>query len=356
MKFKTIGMSLLIGGTLLSGGWMYGSKMIRTSLQERIDFHREKSGAQIHYDSLEIKGFPFVFHVKLQSPSVEIMHGKSHPLFLKWQGDELQFRITPWSWKELKGKLIGSHTFSLSLGKELSPLLEGTIKDGRVIASLTHRGLLSEGSLMGDEVTVKGRSAAYPLRIQKGRLTLYRGTQVSDGKRRFMWGLKFFGDKLFLPLEPSFPLGSIIDNLILEGFVLKPSVPLLDWADFLNAWREEEGALEITLLNMVWGPMSLSLNGTLSVDQDLRPMGSMTTSLAGYAQTLDALVQKGVMKKREAKIGKIALDILARQENDQPSTIVSLPVTAQDGKLTVGPLVFMPVPSVLDIIESQKTS
>jgi hypothetical protein len=354
MKTRSLMISLLALGTLLGGGWMYGAKKIRSSLEERIEFHQTHSGAHISYDALKIEGFPFCFNIEIQNPQIRISHGKSYPLVFQWQGEKIYLRLFPWNWRELKGHLEGTHKLTIWTQVPLAPLMDLTLKEGALLANLSHRGRLSEGTLQGEDLLVTLRSASYPIQIKRGKVTLYRGTQVTDHKRQAMWGIKLHTHYMDLPVAPSFPLSSSIQELILDAFVLKPSIPLQDWTEFLQAWREEEGALEVTRGLLSWGPLTLNLNGTLSVDQNLRPMGSMTATVSGFNEALSALAKNGVMGKKEAKIGKIALSLLATQENKQTPPSVCLPVTAQDGKLTVGPLVFSPLPSTVELIEGTR--
>jgi hypothetical protein len=347
-------MSLLFAGGLWACGWFYGAQKIRTALDEKIQFHQHHSHAQITHQGMEIGGFPFGFHIKIKSPSVKISHGHFHQFTATWEGEGLHFHLYPWNWKELKGRLEGAHHMRVFTGTPLTSLVELHLHDAGLVASLTRRGRLSEGTLTGIQAQVVVKNNPYPTLIDQGQITLYRGTQVSDQKRRAMWGTKIQCHGVHLPILPLTPLGQTIQEVSIDSFLLKPDLPFRDWADFLQAWREEEGALELNRCHLSWGPVTLGLNGTLSVDQNLRPMGSMSASVSGFAEAIDALVTNGIMDKGDGRVGKLALSLLANQENKEGPPSVSLPITAQDGRLTVGPLMFMPLPSTLELVEGRK--
>lgn len=69
----------------------------------------------------------------------------------------------------------------------------------------------------------------------------------------------------------------------------------------------------------------------------MRPLGAGTAKLQGLAPVLDRLVAKGQIRAPEASIAKIVLGLLA-QPTANGSLEVSVPLTAQDGKLFLGPV------------------
>jgi hypothetical protein len=57
--------------------------------------------------------------------------------------------------------------------------------------------------------------------------------------------------------------------------------------------------------------------------------------IRGYTETVDALTAAGAMKPRDAGTLKIALNLFARQGAGGGRRELSVPVTAQDGRLNV---------------------
>ncbi len=121
--------------------------------------------------------------------------------------------------------------------------------------------------------------------------------------------------------------------------------PIVD----LAGWRDAGGTLELNQLALVWGPMKLDGSATLALDGQMRPLGAGTARLQGLNPVLDRLVAKGQIRAQDATIGKMVLGLLAQPAADGGSE-VSVPITAQDGKLSLGPV---PVATLRPLVESR---
>lgn len=84
----------------------------------------------------------------------------------------------------------------------------------------------------------------------------------------------------------------------------------------LANWRDAGGTLEITAASMQWGKSALDGNASLSLDEDLRPLGAATVTLKNAATLLSNL------KK---------LDLITEQPNEVDGIIS---IMAQSGELT----------------------
>jgi len=105
----------------------------------------------------------------------------------------------------------------------------------------------------------------------------------------------------------------------------------------LAGWRDAGGTADLTRLQLSWGPLKLDGNATLALDAQMRPLGAGTAKLQGLGPVLDRLVARNQIRASEASIAKIVLGLLA-QPNASGASEVSVPLTAQDGKLFLGPV------------------
>jgi hypothetical protein len=107
-----------------------------------------------------------------------------------------------------------------------------------------------------------------------------------------------------------------------------------------------------------WGPLNLDGSATVALDEHMQPMGAGTARIAGYAATLDALVATHVINARAALAAKAVLGLMARTPADGGAPVVEVPLTLQDGALSVGriPLGRMPELSWPDTPGSAKVS
>ena len=91
---------------------------------------------------------------------------------------------------------------------------------------------------------------------------------------------------------------------------------------------------------MRWGALSVDAVGTLSLDDELRPLAAMTAEIVGYAALLEALARTGAIKARDASLATTALGLLAKP-GPNGTRVLTLALTAQNGTLFVGPLALL---------------
>jgi hypothetical protein len=126
--------------------------------------------------------------------------------------------------------------------------------------------------------------------------------------------------------------GSALLRLTLRGGMGDGSI------EDLVTWRDESGVVEIEKLTVDWAPLELAFNGTVALDEQLRPLGAGTADIRGLTDLIDKLVDRGDIKRSEATITKLGLALLTRPAKDGGAAVVRLPITAQDGVLRAGPL------------------
>ena len=88
-------------------------------------------------------------------------------------------------------------------------------------------------------------------------------------------------------------------------------------------------------MDLAWGSVSLSGQGTLALDAAGRAMGALTAKLKGHGALLDVAVAYGQIGKGSAKAGKLLLDLLAAANGGE----LSVPLRLQDGRLYLGPVI-----------------
>jgi len=135
-------------------------------------------------------------------------------------------------------------------------------------------------------------------------------------------------------------IGSAALDLMLTGPLPPAETPLAR----ATAWRDGGGTLELQRAALDWGPLDLNGSATLALDQHMQPMGAATARITGYAATLDALAAARVIGARAAMTAKAVLDLMAHAPADGGAPDVEVPLTLQNGALSVGriPLARMP--------------
>ena len=116
----------------------------------------------------------------------------------------------------------------------------------------------------------------------------------------------------------------------------------------LDAWRLNGGTVEVRDTRIEFGSLTADVEGTLSLDDELRPLGALTVTFLGFSEFIDRLKQNEIIRPRDAAAAKISINILGdRTESGR----VRIPLTAQFGRLSVGPLTVSNLPSATDLLE-----
>ena len=143
-------------------------------------------------------------------------------------------------------------------------------------------------------------------------------------------------ENVVLPPRVRAPLGRTIARLAVDGTVIG-NFPAGPPADALAAWSAAGGRIDPSHIAARWGALSVDAEGTLTLDDELRPLAAMTAKIEGYAEVLKALAKTGAMKARDASFATTALGLLAKP-GPNGRLVLTVPVTAQNGTLYVGPL------------------
>jgi hypothetical protein len=153
-------------------------------------------------------------------------------------------------------------------------------------------------------------------------------------------------EAIALPAGIKWPLGPNISSLSMDGQLHGPPPDVRDIRRAAEAWRDGGGSLEITHLATGWGPLGLTAQATLALDDQLQPMGSGNGRIIGYADTLDRLATTGMLTKSAATAAKAVLSLMAgTSDADEPSS-VDVPLTLQYRTLSMRQIPLLRLPEV----------
>jgi hypothetical protein len=151
-------------------------------------------------------------------------------------------------------------------------------------------------------------------------------------------------DTLTPPAAVGAVLGPTITSLTVDGALDGPLVPGRTPADSAKAWRDGGGQTTIQRLALRWGPLDLTANGTLALDERLQPKGDGDAKVVGYAETIDACAAHGVISRSAATAAKAVLSLLAHTPEDGGPSDVDVPLSVRHGMLSMRdvPLIRLP--------------
>ena len=129
--------------------------------------------------------------------------------------------------------------------------------------------------------------------------------------------------------------GDVIEELDL-GATVRGAIPNGRLPVALAAWRDAGGTIELDNLRLRWGPVDATASGTMTLDQELQPIGAFSGGIEGYDQILTMLVQRGQLRAGDASLARIALNMLAKAGADGKPEIRTA-FTIRNGQMFLGP-------------------
>lgn len=122
-------------------------------------------------------------------------------------------------------------------------------------------------------------------------------------------------------------------NIVADLSGFKPQLP---FPKTLAEWRDGGGVLEVRLLKMDWPPILAEAEGTLTLDEEMYPLGSFSSRISGYREALNDMVELGWIKKKRATVALFMLDLFSSSD-EKGEKQLKAPITLQNKKLSVGP-------------------
>jgi hypothetical protein len=124
------------------------------------------------------------------------------------------------------------------------------------------------------------------------------------------------------------PFSNIINSVAIGLTVIGaiPSGPAKDAAD---AWRQAGGTIKLDHFELYWDRVEITGSGTVALDSELQPSGSVSATIKGYDQLMAALSVASLLSKDDLTPAKIALAMLG--------PAISTNFTIQNGDIYLGP-------------------
>ncbi len=291
---------------------------------------QREDGMTVEYGAIEVSGFPFAWRVDVTRPRL----GGAGATQWEWRGERVGLSVRPWALRTVPAVFPGVHVLTAGARDfERSFALSAARPDGRI--ELDGAGKLALLVLELEAVELREPPSPAVTRVGRAevRLRPFRGVAEADYRTDSL-GSTFRLLDVALPERPTNGLGQTIARAELDTSFrgqLSPG-PL---GASVARWRDQGGVVEVNRVALVWGPLDLDGDGTITLDPLNRPLGAFTVRVRGYNETVDALASAGLIRPREAAGLKVALNLFARPgQNGGPSQL-TVPLTAQDGRLAV---------------------
>lgn len=329
---------LALLGTVYVTLWFVLARELRSGF-ERWAEARRADGYAVAYSALRTGGFPFVVRVSAENPS---LGRERRRLAWTWGSRRLDAELRPWTPGRVAFKLRNPHRLATETAA-------GSTAYAGAADVLELEAALGTGAwTKADARAVRFRMAAGD---GAGAFSVERAEASAErlGASGFdePW-FRFVGDAqgIRFPEALPLPLGNEVRRFGLALKVLG-AIPERDVAEALAVWRDAGGTAEVERLSLAYGPLALEVGGTLAVDRDLQPVAAFTAKAQGYAETIDALRDQGMVRSGAARTAKLVLGALAKRPEGGGRPVLEAALTIQDRLLYVGPVALVEVPTIV---------
>lgn len=298
----------------------------------------EISGYRIAHSGISTGGFPFAIRLRVDDPELA-----AHDQRMRWGWDAATLELRPWNLRRYRLAVFGPHNIEMGSPQDTREYAIAS-KHAVIVAELNSGGSLSRAKVNLMDLNITEGAARQVTAIAELELRLAVSDNASEGHSSPSLEMSLSATSVALPLLDAQPLGNELRSLR-AGLKLLGSINRFD-KESVDAWRREGGTLELQWLQANWGALDVRVVGTLALDDQLRPLAALTADIRGFAEALDGLESLGLISRTAATTGRVALGLIAKPSTDGTLPVLTVPLTARDGGLYLGPLRLARLPSL----------
>ena len=327
-----------IGGYV--GFWLFLAGRVEP-LVARWAEERRADGYRVAYGPVSVEGFPFRLLARIERP--EIAGGGASEAPWEWRGERLSVVTQPWKLRHLIFSFDGEHRVGYLAGSEVR-IVTARAEVPLMSVISDRAGRIERVAIDFQKLVLDDQRRETPWRIERLQLLGRADAHGRAGETAPAGELALHLEGVELPPGIEAPLGPTIARFVLRVLLIEPIPPEpLDQA--LARWREAGGTVELTEVALDWGPLKARGEGTLALDQLMRPIGAGTVVLEGHREAISALRAGGVIGGGEALAARVVLSAIAKKS--EGGKALHIPISAQDGVFHLGPLPLLSLPSLV---------
>ncbi|HZD25805.1 MAG TPA: DUF2125 domain-containing protein [Alphaproteobacteria bacterium] len=322
MRYLALVAAVVLAALAWTGYWFYAAHRVEDGV-EAWAAHQRAQGMQVSWEGLKVSGFPFRIRVDVAAPHLAWPREPGAP---EWRSPHFAAIVQPWYFRHVVADLSGTQYLSaIDQGKRAE--VEISADKGLGSFSNDSNGRLERLSIDLHEAKVVADGATL---LTAGRLQAHaRGGRHAEE----MIELAFTTSDAVLPTDGGTRLGKRVEAAELLCNITG-NLPQGSERAAIARWRDDGGTVEVQTLRLDWGPLHLNATGTVALDEQMRPIGSLTAKVRGYEALIDSAVERGQMERDKAHAAKSVLGLLAKAGGGT----LSVPVTMQNGVASLGPV------------------
>lgn len=305
--------------------WWVVADGVRASVAAWVDGARAR-GWVVSGSPIRISGWPFRAKLRVDGPSIVA------PDF-RWTGETIKGEVSLFS--SVPPKVILSGPQSL------------VVRDDKTLAASSGEAkIIMEGGVLR---RIEGRLAGVVATLGAGvSASIERLDASAEIPDKEPVGFDDPGLTIVAAASSLVPAGDIPEafrpgpRTVDARLRVKGRPPFPD-RERVEAWSRDGGVIEIDRAAVDWGPSSAIVEGTMTFDKDVQPVGAGTVTIRGADAAVDAFAAR--LRPKAAAAARMAVGMLAHPGADGESE-VKLPITIQDRALFLGPARVAKLPPV----------
>lgn len=322
-------------------GWVFLSIHLRASIDGWMDDRRAAGDRLTHGDRV-LDGYPFQIRFIYDDVVWERTDGERRLLV---STDRLEVSARPWRPVRLRLSSPGPLT-----GAWQAPSLDVSL------TAIGAEGTIDIGPRTLDRFELDLREA---VAVDRDRRVIARAARLAvDADPSPDADLDDAGLattlRLSLLAEALEPTDRVTPHLPFEGpangrlrAAVRGALPISLDPAALAVWRDAGGVIDVDHLGVTWQPMDLTAEGTVTLDGLMRPEGAATAEIRGLPAMIDRAVTRGLLAENVAVLLRLGTAAFSRADSGGGPPAIRAPITIQDGRLAVGPVKILRVPSLI---------
>lgn len=345
MRFRIIFVSVIALFGLYAIYWFVLANRLEHKITQWVEAKRQQ-GVSVTYESLKVKGFPYRLEVEWLKPTFASSGGAAP---FRWQSPLLVMELLPWKPTHV---LVLTEESSLEIDHTPFGRLGVKVSGGRasVVASVSgqpqradavaEKVCWSSSSHPGQSSTADRTEMHYRLEA-----AAEKAVAATNPSGPVLSKFAFSTNNIRLANVPQNPYGNTI-NFIQSQFDIRGATsPGRDVAQ-MSAWRDAGGTLEVPRFLAKWGNLDTKVSGTLTLDEEMRPLGAFVVKVKGYEALIDYMRATSRIDEQMAANAKETFGMIVQSGPEEDEGRIAIPITFQGGRLFFGPVLVARLPSL----------
>ncbi|MBT3396646.1 MAG: DUF2125 domain-containing protein, partial [Alphaproteobacteria bacterium] len=269
LKFVAAGLVAvaILGGGGYTGYWFLAAGAAQSAIEDWVTA-QQSNGMQATTDGLVLSGFPGNILLHIDGISLA---APDHALDWQWSAQAIDASIDPKNPRRIVMRIRGKQTLTYGTGDSR---IDTVIVGQRMTVQMDVRkaGGMESLSLDAGGVTLTNARGDDP--ITAGRFQFRANFGPGDGLVPDGSQMSVRFDNLVLPAHTRGPLGNTL-SLVQANLEMLRTLPTGDLTGALEEWRDAQGAVRILQSQMRWGTLDFSGRGGFTLDDQMRPRGSV---------------------------------------------------------------------------------